>query len=111
MYDSIGTEGGPKRTFEVYDYARKNYKNEIEEKVKHNKKIVFSKLPEYVEAHKKYNNPVTFLGELGKKAAIYLGELDLDNLRKTVKLIRAWLNKYKTLSGEEQTKFFLQPKN
>lgn len=109
LYDSIGKPEGPTRAYEVYEIARTKYKQKIAEQLDHNKRMALSKLPEYVEAHKKHNIPVTYLGHLGKRAAIYLGKLDFDNLRRIVQLIRAWINQYNKLEGVERTKFFLKP--
>jgi hypothetical protein len=113
LEDSVGQKGGPKYMYEVYQYARKNYNDEILKRARETKANTYKILEGYVKAHEEHNQPVTVLGELGKQAAIFLGKLDFGNLRETVQVIRQWLEDYYKIPYKDEkarSKFFLTPK-
>jgi hypothetical protein len=108
LKNNLGKPRGPKALFEVYEKLRKEHGPKIEAEIKRSKEIAKQELKKYVEAHEKFNKPVTKLGKLGKDAAIALGNQNFDALRKIISEMRAWVDEYNKASPEVREKMFVE---
>ena len=57
-------------------------------------KIEKQELKKYIEAHEKYNKPITKMGQLGKEIAIAFAKQDFPLLRKKVQALRKEVDRY-----------------
>lgn len=78
----LEVEGEP--MWKAFDRARAQYPDEIKANIAAAKKEMVKQGKLYADAHRKYNKPVTYAAKLGRDAAIALGEMDFDKLRKLV---------------------------
>jgi hypothetical protein len=106
LSDNVGKPGGPKGLFEVYEKLRKEHGDKIEAEIKRSKEIAKQELKKYVEAHEKFNKPVTKLGKLGKDAAIALGNQNFNQLEKIVSEMRAWIDEYNKATPQRKQEMF-----
>ena len=106
LKDRVGEPGGPTSLFEVYERVRKEHGSKIEAEIKRSKEIAKQELKKYVEAHEKFNKPVTKLGKLGKDAAIALGNQDFNKLRSIVSEMRKWVDTYNKANEQKRDKMF-----
>jgi len=106
LRDRVGEPGGPTSLFEVYERLRKEHGSKIEAEIKRSKEIAKQELKKYVEAHEKFNKPVTKLGKLGKDAAIALGNQDFNKLRSIVSEMRKWVDLYNKANEQKRDKMF-----
>ena len=79
---------------------------EVKKRVEDANKETSRVLKMYVDAHEKYNQPITKLGLLGKQAAIALGKLEYARLHLILLEIKEWLTKYSSLDEDGQWKMF-----
>jgi hypothetical protein len=68
--------------------------SDIVSRIKKAREVMEIELKKYVSTHRKENLPITTLGRLGKKAAIDLGELNIQELDESLKKIKKWLGEY-----------------
>jgi len=108
LADKVGQPEGPESLFEVYEKLRKEHGSKIEDEIKRSKELTKQELKKYVEAHEKFNKPITKLGKLGKDAAIALGKQKFHRLRKIISEMREWVDKYNKASPEIQEKMFVE---
>ena len=106
LRDNVGKPSGPKGLFEVYEKLRKEHGDKIEAEIKRSKEIAKQELKKYVEAHEKFNKPVTKLGKLGKDAAIALGNQNFNQLEKIVSEMRAWVDEYNNATPQRKQEMF-----
>ena len=81
------------KSWEKYAAVEKQFPDEIAKNKQAAKDAMAAELPKYVKAHQDENKPITYAGELGKKAAIQLGKMDFDGLRKTAAELTDFYNK------------------
>ena len=106
LRDRVGEPEGPTSLFEVYERVRKEHGSKIEAEIKRSKEIAKQELKKYVEAHEKFNKPVTKLGKLGKDAAIALGNQDFNKLRSIVSEMRKWIDTYNKANEQKRDTMF-----
>ena len=104
----VGQPNGPRALFEVYERLRNEHGDKIKAEIKRSKEIARQELQKYVEAHERYNKPVTRLGVLGKDAAIALGKQDLPRLESIVSEMRKWVDEYNVSSPEKRSEMFVE---
>lgn len=104
----VGQPNGPRALFEVYERLRNEHGDKIKAEIRRSKKIAMEELQKYVEAHERYNKPVTRLGVLGKDAAIALGKQDLPRLESIVSEMRKWVDEYNVSSPEKRSEMFVE---
>lgn len=78
-------DDGPR--WQKYETVRQQFAHEIEAQKEDTKKAYQQFLPAYVQAHEQHNKPITYAGQLGKQAAIDLGRMDFDALRRTARTL------------------------
>jgi hypothetical protein len=80
--------------YRSYELVRNNHAEEIEAQKQAIRAAMNKYLPIYVKAHEEHNQPITYAGALGKRAAMQLGMLDFEGLRETTRELTQYFENY-----------------
>lgn len=112
-YATISGKYNIVKSIEDSEERAKYWKNleqapEVQLLIKQSNEETSKALKMYVDAHRKYNKPITKLGLMGKNAAIALGMLRYNELHIVLYDINKWLEKYYSSNRIQQFQMFTE---
>jgi hypothetical protein len=101
-------EKGITGRYQIFDMARERGGDRLEEIKERMRQEIKESLAEYAAVHREHTQPVTYLGELGKEAAVALGEMDFVRMSNVIYYIKTRLEEYSNAESEKREQIRLR---